>query len=101
MSFNGLQWRLFANDILSIFLFDFFFQNDKTALHIAAEEGHLHAVMRLIDLRCDIDKRDIVSSLPGIISNFRSFWLDNYISIDKLRQMSVQTVILEHGNRFW
>lgn len=35
-------------------------QSDKTALHIAAEEGHLDAVMRLIDLRCDVNKRDKV-----------------------------------------
>jgi len=35
-------------------------QSDKTALHIAAEEGHLAAVMRLIDLRCDVNKRDKV-----------------------------------------
>ncbi|KAH3839472.1 hypothetical protein DPMN_112903, partial [Dreissena polymorpha] len=33
-------------------------KNDKTSIHIAAEEGHLDAVMRLIDLRCDINKRD-------------------------------------------
>ncbi|XP_052795908.1 ankyrin repeat and death domain-containing protein 1A-like isoform X2 [Mya arenaria] len=33
-------------------------KHEKTALHLAAEEGHLDAVMRLIDLRADVNKRD-------------------------------------------
>ncbi|KAK3098345.1 hypothetical protein FSP39_018639 [Pinctada imbricata] len=33
-------------------------QMERTALHLAAEAGHLEAVMRLIDMRCDANKRD-------------------------------------------
>ncbi|KAJ8304114.1 hypothetical protein KUTeg_017697 [Tegillarca granosa] len=31
---------------------------DRTSLHLAAENGHLEAVMRLIDMRCDCARRD-------------------------------------------
>lgn len=33
-------------------------KSDRTALFLAAEEGHLEAVMRLIDMRCNVTIRD-------------------------------------------
>ncbi|KAK3595191.1 hypothetical protein CHS0354_002795 [Potamilus streckersoni] len=37
-------------------------KNDKTPLHLAAEAGHLQAVMRLIDMGCDAHIRDLNGS---------------------------------------
>ena len=43
------------------------FQHEKTALHLAAEEGHLDAVMRLIDLRADVNRRDTVTTFKCLL----------------------------------
>ena len=36
------------------------FQSDRTALFLASEEGNLEAVMRLIDMRCNVTIKDKV-----------------------------------------
>ena len=39
----------------------FLFQNDRTSLHLAAEKGNLEAVDKLVQMRCDMNKKDNVN----------------------------------------
>lgn len=45
----------------SVCLFMLLFQNDRTALHLAAEAGHIDTLTRLIDMKSDVQKKDKVN----------------------------------------
>ncbi|XP_052100819.1 ankyrin repeat and death domain-containing protein 1A-like isoform X7 [Mytilus californianus] len=48
----------FIFESLEDFKVDEMEKSDRTALFLAAEEGHIESVMRLIDMRCDVTIRD-------------------------------------------
>lgn len=50
---------------------DVYFQEENTALHLAAKNGHLSVLQKIIDVGMDLDEKNVVST---------SKWNKNHIS---------------------